>query len=159
MTAPAGEVVVVNGDSWAEHVPALAQLLRMPGEPGRVWAIPDRLGRPADQDRVVTLGDPAYWASHPRELEEVLILAGGATGGIPVGDDRLTSGAASRGQERLTMTIEEAAAALGISRAFAYEAAHRGEIPIVRIGRRMLVPRAALNKMLEQAGRPGEERR
>jgi excisionase family DNA binding protein len=52
-------------------------------------------------------------------------------------------------QSRLTLTVEEAAATLGISRAFAYEAVRRGEIPSIRIGRRVLVPRAALEKLLE----------
>ena len=41
---------------------------------------------------------------------------------------------------RLTYTLTEAAGRLGISRALAYEAAHRGELPVCRIGRRMLVP-------------------
>ena len=59
----------------------------------------------------------------------------------------------SGGQERLTMTVEEAAAALGISRAFAYEAVTRNEIPHVRIGRRILIPRAALDRMLGNAER------
>ncbi len=52
------------------------------------------------------------------------------------------------------MTVEEAASALGISRAFAYEAVTRNEIPHVRIGRRILVPRAALERMLTQPGNP-----
>jgi excisionase family DNA binding protein len=43
--------------------------------------------------------------------------------------------------------VEEAAAALGISRAFAYEAVTRNEIPHVRIGRWILIPRAALERM------------
>jgi excisionase family DNA binding protein len=54
--------------------------------------------------------------------------------------------------ERLTRTVEEAAAILGISRPSAYEAVRRGEIPSVRIGRRLLVPNAALAKMLAAAG-------
>lgn len=56
------------------------------------------------------------------------------------------------GMERLTRTVEEAAAILGISRPSAYEAVRRGEIPSVRIGRRLLVPNAALAKMLAAAG-------
>jgi len=52
-------------------------------------------------------------------------------------------------QESLTMTVEEAAAALGISRNLAYEAARDGRIPAIRIGRRLLVPRRALEKLLE----------
>jgi excisionase family DNA binding protein len=46
------------------------------------------------------------------------------------------------------MTVEEAAAALGISRAFAYEAVTRNEIPHVRMGRRILIPRASLERLL-----------
>ena len=60
-------------------------------------------------------------------------------------------------EKRLTYTLDEAAQRLGISRALAYEAAHRGELPICRIGRRMLVPRAALARLLEDgspSGRP-----
>ncbi len=56
------------------------------------------------------------------------------------------------GMERLTRTVEEAAAILGISRPSAYEAARLGEIPTIRLGRRILVPLAALQKMLAAAG-------
>lgn len=51
--------------------------------------------------------------------------------------------------ERLTMTVSEAAEVLGISRAFAYELVGRGEIPVVRFGRRVVVPRRALETLLE----------
>jgi excisionase family DNA binding protein len=53
--------------------------------------------------------------------------------------------------ERLTLTVEQAAEALGISRAFAYEAVARGDIPCIRIGRRVLIPKIALEKMLDGA--------
>jgi excisionase family DNA binding protein len=58
---------------------------------------------------------------------------------------------------RLTYTLTEAAGRLGISRALAYEAAHRGELPVCRIGRRMLVPRAALLRLLGQDSPPGSQ--
>ena len=58
--------------------------------------------------------------------------------------------AAATDGERLTYTLTEAARRLGISRALAYEAAHRGELPVCRIGRRMLVPRAALARLLDR---------
>ena len=54
--------------------------------------------------------------------------------------------------ERQTLTVEEAARVLGISRSSAYEAVRRGELPTVRIGRRYVVPRVALERMLSQAG-------
>jgi excisionase family DNA binding protein len=49
------------------------------------------------------------------------------------------------------MTVEEAAAVLGISRGLAYQAARDGSIPTIRIGRRLVVPRRALEKLLERA--------
>lgn len=57
------------------------------------------------------------------------------------------------GEKSLTMTVCEAAAALSIGRGLAYEAVKRGEIPVIKVGRRLLVPRRALEKMLEQ-GQP-----
>jgi excisionase family DNA binding protein len=51
--------------------------------------------------------------------------------------------------ERLTMTITEAAATLGISRTLAYEQAKTGELPVIRLGRRVLVSRAKVRAMLE----------
>jgi excisionase family DNA binding protein len=51
---------------------------------------------------------------------------------------------------RLTWTVTEAAQLLGISRASAYEAAHRGELPVRVIGRRMIVPRVALLRLLSE---------
>ena len=56
----------------------------------------------------------------------------------------------ARDDDRLTYTLAEAAQQLGISRWLAYEAAHRGELPVCRIGRRMLVPRAALLRLLNE---------
>jgi excisionase family DNA binding protein len=49
---------------------------------------------------------------------------------------------------RQTLTIEEAARVLGIGRNSAYEAARRGEIPTIKVGRRLVVPRAALDRIL-----------
>ena len=50
------------------------------------------------------------------------------------------------------MTVEEAAEFLRISRLSAYQAVKKGDIPIIRIGRRILIPVVALEKMLENAG-------
>ena len=51
----------------------------------------------------------------------------------------------------LTYTVEEAAKLLGIGRNHAYEAAKRGQIPAIRIGKRILISRAALDSMLSGA--------
>jgi len=48
----------------------------------------------------------------------------------------------------VTYSIPEAAALLGINRNTAYEAAARGELPVIKIGKRLLVPRARLEAML-----------
>ena len=53
--------------------------------------------------------------------------------------------------ERLTYTVEEAATLLGISRSLAYEAARTGDLPTIRIGRRILVPAAALQRLIDAA--------
>lgn len=55
--------------------------------------------------------------------------------------------------ERLTYKIEEAGTLLGIGRNGAYEAARRGEIPTIKIGRRLLVPKAALEALLAGKGK------
>jgi excisionase family DNA binding protein len=48
-----------------------------------------------------------------------------------------------------TVSVQEAARYLGISRRVAYEAVARGEIPAVRIGRKILVPRERLTALLD----------
>ena len=50
-------------------------------------------------------------------------------------------------QETLTMTVPEAARLIGVSDSAAYEAAARGDIPAVKIGRRVLVKRDAFLAM------------
>jgi excisionase family DNA binding protein len=54
--------------------------------------------------------------------------------------------------ERLVVSIAEAAALLGISRALAYDLAAQGELPVIRLGRRMVVPRRALLALVGEDG-------
>ena len=56
---------------------------------------------------------------------------------------------ASKSEDRLVHTVSEAAELLGISRAFAYELVARGELPVIRLGRRRLVPKVALLALVE----------
>jgi excisionase family DNA binding protein len=53
------------------------------------------------------------------------------------------------------LTVVQTAAFLGVSRGLAYEAARTGEIPALRIGRRIVVPRDALLARLAGAGSLG----
>jgi excisionase family DNA binding protein len=52
------------------------------------------------------------------------------------------------GDERLTLSIKETAKILGIGRNLCHDRVKTGEIPVLKIGRRLLVPRAALEKLL-----------
>jgi excisionase family DNA binding protein len=54
-----------------------------------------------------------------------------------------------RSAEALTLSVPEAAKLLGISRALAYELVTRGELPSLRLGRRIVVPRVALMSLVE----------
>jgi excisionase family DNA binding protein len=47
-----------------------------------------------------------------------------------------------------TMTVEAAALVYGIARASAYEGVRTGEIPSIRVGRRILIPTAAVRRQL-----------
>ena len=126
----------------------------------------------ADEDNITLVG-ASYWAENPDELAEALKELTGVdapaialwlhrrdevlrVARIPLdvfGDLILQKLFPSTRPipptPRLTLTVEEAAKALGISRAFAYEAVQRGEIPHIRIGRRILVPKAQLDRPLE----------
>jgi excisionase family DNA binding protein len=52
---------------------------------------------------------------------------------------------------RLALSVDEAAELLGISRGLAYELVRCGELPALRLGRRLVVPLAALEAMVAQA--------
>lgn len=49
---------------------------------------------------------------------------------------------------RQTLSVVEVAEVLGIGRTLAYELARKGELPVLRFGKRQVVPRAALEKLL-----------
>ena len=50
-----------------------------------------------------------------------------------------------------TMSVPEAGRQLGLSRNASYEAAKRKEIPTIRFGKLLRVPRAAFERLLERA--------
>ncbi|HXY28855.1 MAG TPA: helix-turn-helix domain-containing protein [Acidimicrobiales bacterium] len=53
--------------------------------------------------------------------------------------------------DRLVLTVEEAAYLLNISRTLAYELVARGELPALRLGRRIVIPRATLDELIATA--------
>lgn len=52
--------------------------------------------------------------------------------------------------ETLTVSVEAAASIIGLSRAATYEAVKRGEIPIIRFGKRVRVLRVPLEELLRK---------
>ena len=52
--------------------------------------------------------------------------------------------------KRLCITVPEAAEMLGLSRNFAYELVKQKQLPVIKFGKRLLIPRIALEKMLEK---------
>lgn len=148
---PDESVTVVNPESWSTRPHQLAPLLAAAGRSKGSRVVPDTSGAPAYA--TILIGDPSYWSGRPPELAEALAIAATDMTGPSVGvGSRGAAGAAPGSPDRLTLTVEEAAAVLGISRAFAYEAVRRGDVPAIKIGRRILVPRAALNRMLGADG-------
>jgi len=58
--------------------------------------------------------------------------------------------------DKKTLSIPEAGKALGIGRSAAYEAARTGQLPTIRIGRRLLVPIVAFERLLEMTAADGD---
>lgn len=56
-------------------------------------------------------------------------------------------------------TVAETAASLGVSKASVYRAIARGVFPAYRLGRRLVVPVAALERLLTTPGAPSPVRR
>ncbi len=52
----------------------------------------------------------------------------------------------------LVIGVPEAGEMLGLNKNAAYAAAKRGDIPTIRIGKLLRVPKAAFEKMLAEAG-------
>jgi len=61
--------------------------------------------------------------------------------------------------DRTVLTVSEAAEILRVSRAFAYELVARGTLPAVHLGRRILIPRLALERLLQLGPTEEQQRR
>ena len=53
-------------------------------------------------------------------------------------------------RRKKVLTIDEGCQALGLSRGSLYRAVARGQIPSLRIGRRLVIPVAALDRLLQE---------
>ena len=54
--------------------------------------------------------------------------------------------------EKIILSVTETAYLLGLSRNATYQGVQSGAIPSIRVGKRILVPKAALERMLECGG-------
>ena len=145
MAQEPGETVVNDTGYWTDHLDALRGILSGVVA-GNVVDPPAHT--PGPKPVSLALRDSTYWVDEPAALREALVLATfnffEHAMQVPV------PGEAE--EKRLTLTVEDAAELLGLSRAFAYESVRRGEIPSIRIGRRILVPKAALERLLGASG-------
>ena len=58
---------------------------------------------------------------------------------------------------KLTCSVSEAAKILGVSKPTMYDLVHKGTIPSITVGRKILISRAALIDWLENGGTHGKE--
>ena len=59
---------------------------------------------------------------------------------------------ANETKELLVYSVPEAGRLLSLSRATAYALASQGVLPTIRLGRRLVVPKIAIERMLAEAG-------
>ena len=96
----------------------------------------------------ITISQPDWWAKHADVMEEAMAIIRfeeGESAGLMEGEGE------DRPVQRLTYSVDEAAEVLGISRASAYEAVRKGEIPHIKIGKRILIPRSFLESLTKEA--------
>jgi excisionase family DNA binding protein len=64
-----------------------------------------------------------------------------------------TAGLDDLGQpmDKLIVSVPEAAELLGVSDDLVYELTERGDLPCIRLGRRKVIPRKAIESLVEQA--------
>ena len=57
-------------------------------------------------------------------------------------------------QKRATLTVAEVASLLGVHRLTVYGAIARGELPAIRLGRRVLIPKDLIDRLLDRTPAP-----
>ena len=95
----------------------------------------------------VTISHPDWWSEHSDVMDEamaILRFEESESAKLMEGEGE------DRPVQRLTYSVDEAAEILGISRASAYEAVRKGEIPHIKIGKRILIPRSFLESLTKK---------
>jgi excisionase family DNA binding protein len=151
------EVVLVDPGYWFPPIERIAELCAvLRSRPPATITEPSPPDTIPDPETSLTIVDPEYWGSHLELLADGLVRST-----VQLSDPDATWSELPAGMTILstdladgpwTMTVEEAAKCLGISRAFAYESVRKGDIPSLRIGRRILVPIQKLRQLVDSAG-------
>ncbi len=92
--------------------------------------------------RTVTAISGEIMGNEPRQTEDSRKL------------NRVTKGGTKMPKDKPLMSVRAFAHAYGIGLTQAYVAVHRGEIPAIRIGKRLWIVRATLEKKLTESVRP-----
>ena len=90
---------------------------------------------------------PDWWSKHADVMEEAMAILRFEESESA---RRMEGEGKDRPVQRLTYSVDEAAEILGISRASAYEAVRKGEIPHIKIGKRILIPRSFLQSLTKE---------
>ena len=53
-------------------------------------------------------------------------------------------------EKRLTVSVDECAVLLGISRGLCFQMVHEGKIPHLRFNKRILIPKWAIQRLLQE---------
>ncbi|MFC1924639.1 helix-turn-helix domain-containing protein [Chloroflexota bacterium] len=56
--------------------------------------------------------------------------------------------------QKLVLSVEEARHMLGLSRGSMYQAINSGQVPAIRIGRRLLISKARLEQLINGSNKP-----
>ena len=96
-------------------------------------------GAHPDDCEIKAGGVAAMWAAQGHHVKFVSTTNG------DIGHFKMAGGPLA---QRRTEEVERAAKILGISRNSAYQACHSGELPMIRIGKRILVAKMAIEKLL-----------
>jgi excisionase family DNA binding protein len=111
----------------------------------------DRERNPGNFDQGDGLGDVQgdIRADHGRDRGQVVLA-------LQRWDSMSTRPISEAEVDRLVLTVAEAADRLGISSDLAYDLVARGELPSLRLGRRIVIPRIALLEFVESAAGSGQ---
>jgi excisionase family DNA binding protein len=138
-TSPVADKRRKTSGAWKDDIP-------LAGRPQRVG------GREVEEKPA----GPSSASSVPQIPASPLPSSASATGSDNVFPSRAPRRADVRLAERVALSVEEAGALLGISRDLAYDLVGRGQLPSVRLGRRLVVPRRALEGALDRLSEPGQ---